>query len=193
MGYLYKGLAAGWMLPLQCSWLYLSNHHYAERSSVSYKWGRNYGKPFCANIEAPVLGLGKTAARQDVLLGVMWGKFHRFPLQTLSVFNIKPKKTHQKFTFSCVYGHRSTDIQKNPQCTLNLQIKATVKGLLHADNHAEWDSHVGQLYGTAMLLTSNRKALLNVDFVYISVHVNTGQFPRGLVWPERRMLVPRDH
>lgn len=38
---------------------------------MSYKWGRNYGKPFCANIEAPVLGLGKTAARQDVLLGVM--------------------------------------------------------------------------------------------------------------------------
>lgn len=52
---------------------------------------------------------------------------------------------------------------------------------------------MGQLYGTAMLLTSNRKALLNVDFVYISVHVNTGQFPRGLMCPERRMLVPRDH
>lgn len=48
-----------------------TNHHYSERSSVSHKWDGNYGKLFCADTEAPVMGLGKTTARQDVLLGAM--------------------------------------------------------------------------------------------------------------------------
>ena len=108
---------------------------------------------------------------------------------------IKLKETHWKLTFSHICGNRSNDVRKRPQGTLNLQIKVIVKGLFHADNSRQLLKQItrnNQSYGPAVLLTTHRWALLNVDLVYVVLCVTTGQFPRGLVWLVRKMLVPKD-